>query len=75
VRNTWQVRLADGVTAVARGEQAGVSGPAVDCLLEGPAADVYAYLWNRSDGAAAAIVSTGDPVVLDVWRSSVRVAW
>jgi uncharacterized protein (TIGR03083 family) len=73
VRNTWQVRLADGVTTVARGEQPGASGPAVGCLLEGPAADVYAYLWNRSDRASAGIVITGDPVVLDVWRSSVRV--
>lgn len=75
--NGWQVTLADGTTTVAGCDQAadGVEGASGDCLLEGRAAAVYAYLWNRSNAAAAAIAIAGDPVVLDVWRSSVRVAW
>ena len=74
--NGWQVSLADGVTTVARCDHAGDGGDgASDCLLEGSAAGIYAYLWNRSDAAAAAVTITGDPAVLDVWRSSVRVAW
>jgi uncharacterized protein (TIGR03083 family) len=72
----WQVRLADGATAVARcDDTGGADGGAGDCLLAGPAAGIYAFLWNRSVAAAAAVTITGDPNVLDVWRSSVRVTW
>jgi len=73
--NGWRVRLADDVTTVARCDDTGDAGGAGDCLLAGPAADIYAYLWNRSDPAAAAVTIAGDPAVLDVWRSSVRVTW
>jgi uncharacterized protein (TIGR03083 family) len=74
--NAWQVRLANGASTVARCDNTGdASGGAGDCLLAGPAADLYAYLWNRSDAGAAAVTITGDPAVLDVWRSSVRVTW
>jgi uncharacterized protein (TIGR03083 family) len=74
--NGWLVRLADGVTTVARCDDTGdADGGAGDCLLGGPAADIYAYLWNRSNATAAAVTITGDPAVLDVWRSSVRVGW
>jgi uncharacterized protein (TIGR03083 family) len=72
--NGWRVTLADGATKVARCGQAG-DGGAADCLLAGPAAGIYAYLWNRSAAAAATVTVTGDPAVLDVWRSSVRVTW
>ncbi|MGD0700162.1 MAG: maleylpyruvate isomerase N-terminal domain-containing protein [Trebonia sp.] len=79
--NGWHVGLADGATRVARRGEAGDSAISAavtasgGCLLEGPAAGIYAYLWNRSDAAAAAVTVTGDPAILDVWRSSVRVAW
>ena len=75
--NGWQVGLADGVTTVARCDVTGDGDGAVSggCLLEGAAAGIYAYLWNRSDTTAAAVSITGDPAVLDVWRSSVRVTW
>jgi hypothetical protein len=46
-----------------------------DCALDGPAAGLYAFLWNRSDRAHARIAITGDASVIDTWRSSVRVAW
>ena len=72
--NGWQVSLADGATKVARGDLAG-DGGASACLVEGSAPGVYASLWNRSDPAAATVTITGDPAVLDVWRSSVRVTW
>ncbi len=73
--NGWQVSLADDVTTVARCDQAEEGGGASDCLLEGSAAGIYAYLWNRSDATAAAVTITGAPAALDVWRSSVRVSW
>jgi uncharacterized protein (TIGR03083 family) len=74
--NGWQVSLAEGGTTVARDDEAGdVGARARDCLLEGSAAGIYAYLWNRSDATAAAVTITGDPAILGVWRSSVRVTW
>jgi uncharacterized protein (TIGR03083 family) len=86
--NGWQISLADGATKVARGGAAGdgvndgEDGLNIDaaaasgrCLLEGSAAGIYAYLWNRSEAAAEAVTVVGDPVVLEVWRSSVRVTW
>jgi uncharacterized protein (TIGR03083 family) len=65
----WQVRIADGATEVSRGEAT------ADCVLAGTAAGLYAFLWNRSDAAAAAITITGRPDVLAVWNGSVRVRW
>jgi len=66
---SWQVRLADGATEVRRG------AGAADCVLEGPASGLYAFLWNRCDAGSAGIAIGGDPSVLDVWGTSVRVRW
>ena len=66
---SWQVRLADGATEVRRGS--GAAG----CVLEGPASGLYAFLWNRCDAGSAGIAIGGDPSVLDVWGTSVRVRW
>ena len=49
--------------------------PAADCTLEGPAAGLYAFLWNRSDAARAGLAITGRPEVLAAWNASVRVRW
>jgi uncharacterized protein (TIGR03083 family) len=65
----WLVRISDGATEVARGD-----GPA-DCVLDGPAAGLYAYLWNRCDWAIAGVTASGDPAILETWGSSVRVVW
>jgi uncharacterized protein (TIGR03083 family) len=67
----WHVRLADGHTTVERGDHP----TEADCVLEGPASGLYVYLWNRADSAAAGVTATGDPSVLDLWGSSVRVRW
>jgi uncharacterized protein (TIGR03083 family) len=66
----WHARLADGGTEVSRGDRQ------ADCVLEGPAAGLYAFLWNRCDSAPAARVTiSGDPAILNIWGSSVRVRW
>jgi uncharacterized protein (TIGR03083 family) len=65
----WHIRLADGGTTVSRGDAA------ADCTLEGPAAGLYAFLWNRGDATQAAITITGRPEILAVWNTSVRVRW
>jgi uncharacterized protein (TIGR03083 family) len=69
----WRVRLAAAGTAVSRlGSRDDL---AADCALEGPAAGLYAFLWNRSDAARAGLVITGRPETLAVWNASVRVSW
>jgi uncharacterized protein (TIGR03083 family) len=65
----WHVRLTDGGTEVSRDDQ-----PA-DCTLEGTAAGLYAFLWNRSDAARAGLTITGHPQPLAAWSTSVRVRW
>jgi uncharacterized protein (TIGR03083 family) len=65
----WQIRLADGATDVTRGDAA------ADCAAEGPAAGLYAFLWNRSDAAGAAITITGAQDILADWKSSVCIGW
>jgi uncharacterized protein (TIGR03083 family) len=70
----WHVRLADGGTAVGRGVAVS-DDDAADCTLEGSAAGLYAFLWNRSDAARAGLTITGRPEILDVWSTSVRVRW
>jgi uncharacterized protein (TIGR03083 family) len=65
----WHARLTDGGAAVSRDD------PAADCTLEGSAAGLYAFLWNRSDAARAGLTITGSPEILDVWSTSVRVRW
>jgi hypothetical protein len=67
----WHVRLADGHTEVHRGDHPAETG----CVLDGPAAGLYAFLWNRADSATAGVAVSGDPDVLDLWGSSVRVRW
>ena len=65
----WHVRLADGGTEVSRDDR-----PA-DCTLEGTAAGLYAFLWNRADAARAGLTITGRQETLARWNSSVRVRW
>jgi uncharacterized protein (TIGR03083 family) len=65
----WHVRFADGGTAVSRDD------PAADCTLEGTAAGLYAFLWNRADAARAGLTITGRRETLDRWTTSVRVRW
>jgi len=65
----WHIRIADGRRRVERGDH-----PA-DCVLKGPAAGLYALLWNRADSGAAQVAAKGDPGILDIWGASVRVRW
>jgi uncharacterized protein (TIGR03083 family) len=66
----WRVRLADGSTAVSR-EEAGDA----DCVLDGPAAGLYAFLWNRCDPDRAHVTIAGDPSILVPWSASVRITY
>jgi uncharacterized protein (TIGR03083 family) len=65
----WHVRLADSGTAVSRDDSA------ADCTLEGPAAGLYAFLWNRSDAVGAGLAISGAPEILGRWNTCVRVQW
>jgi uncharacterized protein (TIGR03083 family) len=65
----WHVRLTDSGAAVSRDD------PAADCTLEGPAAGLYAFLWNRSDVAGAGLAISGTTEILGRWNTSVRVRW
>lgn len=67
IAREWQVRI-ESDRVVVRSE-AGQG----DCLVRGPATDLYLLLWNRRplDGLEIA----GDAGLLDHWRQSVRITW
>lgn len=48
-------------------------GPA-ECVVTGPASDLYLALWNRSPLTDPVLVS-GDGSVLEAWQARVRVTW
>lgn len=45
------------------------------CTVSGPASGLYLFLWNRRDAAQADVAITGDPALLELWKSGVRVRW
>jgi hypothetical protein len=65
----WRIGFANRAARVSRGEAD------ADCVLDGPAAGLYAFLWNRCDSAHAGVAITGDASVIGTWRSSVCVTW
>jgi uncharacterized protein (TIGR03083 family) len=71
----WAGRMGPERAEIARGWPGPAAGPA-DCVVTGPAADLYLLLWNRRDpGDLPAVELTGDPAVLQRWRHGVRVTW
>jgi uncharacterized protein (TIGR03083 family) len=69
----WRVRLAEGGSTVSRAVSP--DDPEGGCTLDGPAAGLYAFLWNRVDAARAGLTITGSPEILAVWNARVRVRW
>jgi uncharacterized protein (TIGR03083 family) len=63
----WLVRVEPDRIAVER--EAGDA----DWSVRGPASDLYLLLWNRrgTDGLQV----QGDPAMLELWRTSVRIRW
>jgi uncharacterized protein (TIGR03083 family) len=69
----WRVRFADGGSTVSRAVSP--DDPAGGCTLDGPAAGLYAFLWNRVDAARAGLTISGGPEILAIWNTRVRVRW
>ncbi|GGS78369.1 hypothetical protein GCM10010156_41320 [Planobispora rosea] len=65
---SWTIRVEpDGrtVTPGARDD--------ADCVISGPAAELYLLLWNRAD--AGGLDVRGDRDVLALWREKARILW
>ena len=62
----WLVRIRDRVETIRGHEDA-------DCIISGTASDLHLFLWNRID--ATSLHVTGDPSLLDLWRTSVTIRW
>ena len=45
----------------------------IDCLIHGPATDVYLYLWNRP--TARPVTVEGDERAVRIWQELACVAW
>jgi uncharacterized protein (TIGR03083 family) len=58
-------------------DQAGADRPSVapaQCVVAGPASDLYLALWNRQP-VASPVTVTGDATVLALWQARIRVTW
>lgn len=44
-----------------------------DCVVSGPAADLYLLLWNRLDASGCDV--DGDASVLQLWREKAHITW
>lgn len=63
----WLVRIGPEGARASREPATG------ECVVRGPAANLYRYLWNRCGPEGCEI--TGDRTLLDRWRDSVTVRW
>jgi uncharacterized protein (TIGR03083 family) len=63
----WTIAIGASGREVTRGTAGG------DCVVSGPAADLYPLLWNRRD--AAGLDVSGDTGVLALWRDKATVTW
>jgi uncharacterized protein (TIGR03083 family) len=66
----WTVTISDDVPVTLR--SSGQAGGA-DCIVSGPASDIYLALWNRESLDAVKI--DGDPAVAELVRENVRIRW
>ena len=73
----WLVDVGAG-TAERRPTAAAPAAAAADCVVTGPAAELYLLLWNRlphpGQGPDAMAVS-GDPAALRLWQDLMKVRW
>lgn len=66
----WLVRIGPDGARIER--SVAPPGP-VDCVLRGPASDLYLTLWNRREAGGLAV--EGDRGVLELWRERANVRW
>jgi uncharacterized protein (TIGR03083 family) len=63
----WLIRMAaDDATITNEHAEA-------DCVVAGPASELYLLAWNRRPAQGLAV--DGDPAVLDHWRRTVQIHW
>lgn len=67
----WTVRMGPRRAEVSRQRMDGP--PAPDCVVTGPASDIYLLLWNRR--RADGLDVQGDAGLLRAWQDQVRVTW
>jgi uncharacterized protein (TIGR03083 family) len=65
----WLTEIGPRVVA-----QRGTGSGTAQCVVTGPASDVYLALWNRQPLADPVLVS-GDKGVLEAWQARVQVTW
>ncbi len=73
--HAWHVATEDGSIQARREPAVPDSAAPAKSTVTGPASGLYLYLWNRSDAPQAGVTIVGDPGLLALWQSSVRVRW
>jgi uncharacterized protein (TIGR03083 family) len=65
--DAWTIVIGPEGRDVSRGAADG------DCVISGPASDVYQFVWNRRGHDAVQVV--GDSAVLELWQEAARISW
>jgi uncharacterized protein (TIGR03083 family) len=68
--DAWLAEVGAGVMARRGAGDAGLA----DCVVAGPASELYLLLWNRLPDGGSVTVS-GDPELLHSWQAQVKVRW
>jgi uncharacterized protein (TIGR03083 family) len=55
------------------GRDATKSADDADCVVTGPASDIYLLLWNRGDSSRLSV--EGDTDLLTLWRDNAQIKW
>lgn len=63
----WTIRIEPDRRVVQPGLAEG------DCIVTGPASNLYLLLWNRADSTGLDV--TGDAAALDLWRAKAQIKW
>jgi uncharacterized protein (TIGR03083 family) len=63
----WSIEIGPDFRRVTPGADTG------DCVVFGPAPELYLFLWNRRDLDGLRV--TGDDSVLELWRANAQVRW
>jgi uncharacterized protein (TIGR03083 family) len=72
--DAWSIAARQGRLQPSRETQVGAADDAA-CTVNGPAAGLYLFLWNRAGAAVAGVTVTGDPGLLASWQAGVKVRW
>jgi uncharacterized protein (TIGR03083 family) len=70
---SWRITFAPDALDIEADVTRNSGGPLADANVEGPASELYVWLWNRRETGGFEV--RGDPGLLALWRDVLQVRW